>query len=182
MLTTNVTVGNKPFKPLITEAELQTRVRAMGRQITTDYSDRNPVLIGVLKGAAIFLSDLIREVKVPCSMTFMRIKSYSGTQSTGKISKELEFTEDIEGRHVIIVEDIVDTGNTARFLFEELKKHRPATIALATLLFKPMALLYPFKPDYTAFEIGNDFVVGYGLDYDEHGRNLKDIYVMESVS
>jgi len=182
MLTTNVTVGDKTFKPLITEAELQSRVRSLGTQITAEYRDRNPVLIGVLKGAAIFLSDLIREIKAPCSMTFMRIKSYSGTQSTGKISKELEFTEDIEGRHVIIVEDIVDTGNTAQFLFEELEQHRPASVAMATLLFKPKALLHPFKPDYTAFEIGNDFVVGYGLDYNEHGRNLKEIYVLESIS
>ena len=122
------------------------------------------------------MADLIKNISIECELSFVKVSSYSGTQSTGQVKEMIGLTHDIKGRDVIIVEDIVDTGDTAVYLMNELKSKNPSTIRFATILFKPKALRQDFKPDYVGFEIPPDFVVGYGLDYDGLGRNLNDIY------
>lgn len=123
-----------------------------------------------------FASDLIGLFNHPCEVTFIRLKSYQGTDRSGKMKEIQGLTEDIKGRHIVIVEDIIDTGHTMSYLMKMLEEKEPASIKIATLLFKPKALQVDIKPDYVAKEIPNDFIVGYGLDYDGHGRNLRDIY------
>jgi hypoxanthine phosphoribosyltransferase len=178
-----VRVSDKSFTTLISAEKINERVRELADQINRDYAGKSPVLICVLKGATLFMSDLVRNLSIECSITFMKVSSYhGGTASTGKVQRDMQLNENLEGKDVIIVEDIVDTGNTAVFLFSEIGKMKPASVSMATLLFKPAALKHSFKPDYVAFEIGNQFVVGYGLDYNELGRNLPEIYVLANQS
>jgi hypoxanthine phosphoribosyltransferase len=177
---TRVVVSDKQFRTLISRDTIAQRVKELGATITRDFGGKNPILIGVLKGSTIFLSDLARELDFECELTFLRVSSYhGGTGSSGKITRDMFLKEDIRDRHVLVVEDIIDTGKTAVYLFEELGKMKPASLKMATLLYKPAASQHNFKPDYTAFEIGNEFVVGYGLDYKEYGRNLKEIFVLD---
>lgn len=165
------------FEPLIKADAIEKRVKAIGAQLNTDYKDTKPVFIGVLNGSFLFIADLIKQIDIPCEITFTKLASYYGGTKSGKIRDDIDFIMDISGRDVIVIEDIVDTGNTARYLIEKLKVKGPASLKLCSLLLKPASLLGKIDElKYVGFEIANDFVVGYGLDYKEMGRNLKDIY------
>ncbi|MBK9402508.1 MAG: hypoxanthine phosphoribosyltransferase [Bacteroidetes bacterium] len=176
----DVNVHDKTFSPFITADLIQKRVAELGAAIDTDYAGKKPLLIGVLNGSVIFMADLLRHIKSACEIGFIRVSSYHGTESSGKVRNVMGINDDITGRDIIIVEDIVDTGDTAVYLIDEIKKKNPASIKFATILFKPTALRHAIKPDYIGFEIPPAFVVGYGLDYDGLGRNLADIYQLKS--
>lgn len=171
-----VTIKDKTFSISISSDQIQKRIAEIAVQITKDLKDRNPIFISVLKGAFLFSADLLKKVDMDCEISFMRVSSYSGTQSTGNIKSLIGLSEDITGRTVVLLEDIVDTGETVVYLLNELKKNNPAEIKIASLLLKPKALKHDLKIDYVGFEVPNDFLVGYGLDYDGLGRNLEDIY------
>ena len=161
-------------KILLSEQQIQTRIQELGEILTKEYADKNPVIVGVLKGVVVFYADMIRRIQVPCQMDFMWISSYAGTDSTGKMLVRQDVTADIEGRHVLILEDIFDTGNSLEFTVNHLKKQNPASIKICTLLDKPERRRagVTLKADYVGFTIPNAFVVGYGLDYNEKYRNL----------
>ena len=166
-------------KVLISEAEIEAAVARIARQITDDYRDKDPIFVGVLKGCFIFMADLMRHVEVPCAMDFMAVSSYSGTSSTGAVKINKDLGQDIEGRHVIIVEDILDSGVTLSYLKHYLIGRNPASIRIATLLDKPSRRKAEVFADYSCFEVPDAFVVGYGLDYNERYRNLPYIGVLK---
>ena len=171
-------IADLDFEPLIKAEAIEKRIKEIGHQINEDYQHCIPVFVGVLNGSFLFIADLIKQIDIPCEITFTKLASYyGGTTSSLKIRDDIDFSVDIAGREVVIIEDIVDTGNTAHYLLEKLKLKQPASIKLCSLLLKPAALLNPIEElKYVGFEIDNEFVVGYGLDYKEMGRNLKDIY------
>ena len=164
--------GDAPVDVLIPEADLRARVAAMGAEITRDYRDRPLVLIGVLKGSFIFLADLVRAIELPLTVDFIGISSYQGTRSTGVVQITSDLSRPIEGKHVLLVEDIVDTGLTMRYLLDNLATRRPESVRIAALLEKPARAQVKIPIDYRGFVIGDDFVVGYGLDWDGKLRNL----------
>lgn len=166
------------FRIFIEEKEVQRRVAEMGRQITADYRDKNPILIGVLNGAFIFVSDLMREITVPCEIDFLKLSSYGAAKvASGQVHELKRIDADIHGRHVIIVEDIIDTGHSMNFILESLEGFNPASLAVATFLHKAEATVIELNIDYVGFVIPNAFVIGYGLDYGQSGRNLRSIYI-----
>ena len=152
---------------MISEEEIQKKVAEMGKKISEDFRDKDPLFVGVLKGCFIFMADLMRYVDIRCSMDFMAVSSYSGTTSTGAVKINKDLSEDIEGRHIIIVEDILDSGVTLNYLKNFLMVRRPASISIATLMDKPARRKADVYADYSCFEIPDAFVVGYGLDYAE---------------
>ena len=164
---------------LISEEEIEAEVARVGRQITEDFRDKNPIFVGVLKGCFIFMADLMRHVDIKCTMDFMAVSSYSGTSSTGAVKINKDLGQDIEGRHVIIVEDILDSGVTLSYLKHYLLGRKPASITIATLLDKPARRKSDIVADYSCFEVPDAFVVGYGLDYNEHYRNLPYIGILK---
>ncbi|MBQ2960612.1 MAG: hypoxanthine phosphoribosyltransferase [Oscillospiraceae bacterium] len=164
---------------LISEEELQAKVREMGQKISEDFRGKNPLFVGVLKGCFIFMSDLLRNVDIHCTMDFMAVSSYSGTSSTGAVKINKDLNQDIEGRHIIIVEDILDSGVTLSYLKKYLEVRKPASISIATLLDKPARRKADVYADYFCFEVPDAFVVGYGLDYNEVYRNLPYIGVLK---
>lgn len=173
-----MTIDDKTFETFIEYNMIKKRTRLIGIQLNVDYENKVPVFIGVLNGSFLFMADLMKEVEIGCEMAFVKVSSYyGGTKSTGEIMEELSLGMDIKDRDVVIIEDIVDTGKTLSYLLKEFRKKEPATLKVATLLLKPDALETPIEEiEYVGFEIANDFVVGYGLDYKGLGRNLKDIY------
>lgn len=174
-----ILVKDRYFKTFITADEIARRVEELGAKISADLQGRNPLFLAILNGSFVFAADLVRQVTVPFSISFMRVSSYEGMASTGTLREVLGLTEDIEGRTVVIIEDIIDSGLTMRSLVDSLKALRPADLRICTLLTKPGNLQTQLDIDYCAFEIPNDFIVGYGLDYDGFGRGLPEIYVVE---
>ena len=176
-----ITIKDKQFRVLITAEQIQQRVNELSETINRDYRGKTPVMLGILTGAAIFTADLFRRIDEPCELSFIRVSSYhGGMQSSGKVTQIVGLKESIANRHVLIVEDIVDTGETLQYIWKELLSHKPASLKLATALFKPGSLKYNVRPDYIGFEVGSDFLVGYGLDYDGLGRNYNDIYTLKT--
>ena len=173
-----VTIKGKTFKTFITEAEIKQRVKAVAERMNRDMAGKNPLLLAVLNGSFMFAADLMRDITIPCEISFVKLASYQGTTSTGEIKEVIGLNEDIAGRTVIIVEDIVDTGATMKRMIETLGTRNPESIHICTLLLKPDKLRVPLDIAYTAIEIPNDFILGYGLDYDQQGRNLRDIYTL----
>ncbi len=173
-----VKIKDKTFKTSIPEAEILKRVQAVADRINHDMADKNPLLLAVLNGSFVFAADLMRMITVPCEISFVKLASYQGTTSTGKITEVLGINEDITGRTVIIVEDIVESGLTMKRMIETLGTRNPASVHICTLLLKPEKLKVPLDIEYVAMEIPNDFILGYGLDYDQQGRNLRDIYTL----
>ena len=172
-----ITIKDKSFSLSISSDSIQNRIKELAKQINADYKDKRPLFISVLNGAFLFTADLFKQLDIDCEISFLRVSSYEGgVASTGQLRNLLWVNEDIRNRHIILLEDIVDKGDTATFILEELNKQQPADIRIATLLLKPNALKYDIKIDYVGFEIPNDFIVGYGLDYDGLGRNLGNIY------
>ena len=171
-----VKIKDKEFELFLSQEEIEKAIDKVAAKMNEDLADADPLFICILNGAFMFVSDLMKRVNVPSEMTFVKLSSYSGTSSTGKIREIFGLVEDIKGRTVVIIEDIVDTGHTMSKMLDELKNREPKDIKVATLLFKPKALQTDVKLDYVALEIPSDFIVGYGLDYDGYGRNLSDIY------
>lgn len=173
----NISIHHKEFEIFLENETICKRTRLIGIQLNVDYEDRCPIFIGVLNGSFLFMADLLKEVEIDCEVGFIRVASYLGTTSSGEIKETFGLPEDLAGKDVIIVEDIVDTGLTLQYILEKVNAQNPASVNVCSLLFKPTALLSPLKElTYVGFEIPNEFVVGYGLDYDGLGRNLKDIY------
>lgn len=172
-----VQVNNKDFEILLENDAINKRTRLIGIQLNVDYENRCPVFIGVLNGSFLFMADLLKEIDIACEVNFIRVASYHGTESSGQIKETFGLPEDLENRDVILVEDIVDTGLTLHYILEKVYAQKPASVSVCSLLLKPAALKAPIEElKYVGFEIPNEFVVGYGLDYDGLGRNLKDIY------
>ena len=166
---------------LLTEEQIQSKIKELGQILTEEYKDKNPVIVGVLKGVVVFYADMIRHIKTPCQMDFMWISSYRGTSSTGKMLVRQDISADIKGRHVLILEDIFDTGNSLEFTVNHLKSKEPASIKICTFLDKPEGRRpgVTLKADYVGYTIPNKYVVGYGLDYNEHYRNLPYVGILK---
>ena len=173
-----VQIKDKRFKTFISEDEIQQRVKAVADKINHDMEGKKPLLLAVLNGSFVFAADLMRHITIPCEISFVKLASYEGTVSTGKVVEVMGLNEDITGRDVIIVEDIVDTGKTMERMLDTLGTRNPNSLHICTLLLKPEKLKIPLNIEYAAMEIPNDFIVGYGLDYDQEGRNLRDIYTL----
>jgi len=171
-----VTIKDKTFETSISAAEIQEHVKALAERINHDFEGKNPLFLAVLNGSFIFAADLMRELTIPCEISFVKLASYQGITSTGKVHEVLGINEDLTNRHVVIVEDIVDTGRTMKQMVESLGTRNPASVSICTLFVKPEKLQEHLEIKYAAFSIPNDFIVGYGLDYDQQGRNLKEIY------
>ena len=171
-----VKLYDKSFRLYKSESEILSAVRNIAHQINDDYIGKRPLLIPILNGSFMFASDLIKELMLDCEISFIKGSSYSGTSSSGNLTSLIGLNENIEGRHIIILEDIVDTGNTLSKILPGFTAANPASIKIASLLFKPHAIQHDIKIDYVGMEIPNEFIVGYGLDYNGLGRNLRDIY------
>lgn len=173
-----VKVKDKTFKTFIPEEVIQQRIKAVAEKINKDMAGKTPLFLAVLNGSFVFAADLMRYITIPCEISFVKLASYQGTVSTGEIKEVIGINEDLEGRTVIILEDIVDTGFTMKRMLETLGTRGPESLHICTLLLKPGKLQVPLNIEYAAIEIPNDFIVGYGLDYDQQGRNLRDIYTL----
>lgn len=173
-----ITVRDKDFRVYISADDIHREVKNVADKLTTDYKDSTPYFLGVLNGSFMFTSDLLKEYTNPCEIGFIKAKSYEGMESTGKVTFTGMESIDIEGRDVIIVEDIVDTGNTLKALHEFLGNYKPKSLKICTLLFKREAYKHNLPIDYVCFETENKFLLGYGLDYDGLGRNLPEVYIL----
>ncbi|MCQ2252616.1 MAG: hypoxanthine phosphoribosyltransferase [Bacteroidales bacterium] len=173
-----ITVKDKQFAESISADEIQQNVKRIADQINRDYQGKEIQFIGVLNGSFMFAADLLKHITIPCNICFIKVSSYEGTVSTGKVKQLIGLNSDIAGKDVIIIEDIVDTGLTMRDVLGQLREKNPASLRLATLIFKPESFRESYKVDYVGFNIPNDFIVGYGLDYDGYGRNLPEIYTV----
>jgi hypoxanthine phosphoribosyltransferase len=171
-----IKVKDKDFEISIDASVIAAAVQKMAIEINRDYEGKNPLFLAILNGSFIFAADLIRKITIPCQISFVKLASYSGTTSTEDVKELIGLNEEITGRHLVIVEDIVDTGITLEKLLKDLEKFEPASVRLACLTFKEKAFKKSFRIDYLGITIPNEFVVGYGLDYDGYGRNLSDIY------
>ncbi|WP_143962416.1 hypoxanthine phosphoribosyltransferase [Litoribacter populi] len=174
-----VEVKDKQFVPYLSEAELSQRIATLGAKINKDFQGKEPILLGILNGAFMFISDLAKAIEIPVEIQFIKVASYEATSSTGEVKNLIGLNVDLEGREVIVVEDIVDTGLSMKYILGLIADRNPSKVSIATLLLKPEALKEPLEIDYVGFEIPNKFVVGYGLDYDGFGRNLKEIYQLK---
>lgn len=173
-----VQLHDKTFRPFISKEKIDGAIKQLAATIQKDYSGRKPLFVGVLNGSFLFIADLVREFSGDCEVSFVKLASYEGTNTTGIVNELIGLNEDVSGRDIIIVEDIVDSGNTIVKLVEMFSEKNPNSLKIASLLFKPKAYKKDIPIDYVAIEVGNEFLVGYGLDYDGLGRNLKDIYII----
>ena len=173
-----VKIKDKTFRTFIPEDQIAERVKAVAERINKDLADKNPLFLAVLNGSFIFAADLMRYITIPCEISFVKLASYQGTTSTGVIKEVIGLNEELAGRTVVMLEDIVDTGFTIKRMIETLGTRGPESVHVCTLLLKPGKLQVPLNVEYVAMEIPNDFIVGYGLDYDQQGRNLRDIYTL----
>lgn len=174
-----VTLHDKSFELFISEQQIHEAVSVLSKKINTDYAGKNPLFLGILNGSFLFAADLFRQINGNPEISFLKMASYDGTATTGKINELIGLNEDISNRHVIVIEDIVDTGITLEKIINDLQTKKPESIAIATLLFKPAAYQKSIPVNYVGLEVANDFLVGYGLDYDGLGRNLKEIYKLK---
>ena len=173
-----VSVHDKQFEPYISKEQIQARVEELGAEISKDYAGEKPLIIAILNGSFIFAADLFRSLTIEAEISFIKLASYKGTTSTGNVVTAIGMEEKLSGRHVIILEDIIDTGKTLHSFLPEITQRSPASVKIATFLSKPEALVYDVHADYVGFEIPDNFVVGYGLDYDGLGRNLPELYTL----
>ena len=174
-----IQVLDKQFEPYITAAEISEQIAKLGRQLNADYEGKKPLFIAILNGSFMFASDLFKELEIDAEICFIKLASYKGTKSTGNVITSIGLDMPLQGRHVVIVEDIVDTGKTLNEFLPQLTNQQPASMKIAALLHKPDALKYPITIDYLGFSVPNKFLLGYGLDYDGLGRNLKEIYQLK---
>ena len=174
----SIQIKDKRFTISITEEQILKEVDRVAQEINRDLKEKNPLFLSVLNGSFMFTADLMKRINIPCEISFVKLASYQGISSTGKITEVIGINEDISGRCVVIVEDIVDTGFTMQRLLETLGTRNPKEIHIASLLVKPEKLQVPLNIEYAAMNIPNDFIVGYGLDYAGLGRNYKDIYTV----
>lgn len=173
-----VKIKDKTFQTSITEEEIRQRVKVLGQRLSKDLEGKNPLFLSVLNGAFMFTADLLREMTIPCEVSFVKLASYEGTTSTGKVKEVIGINENLTGRTVVIVEDIVESGKTMSRMIETLGTRNPASIHICSLFVKPEKLEVDLNIEYSAFEIPNAFIVGYGLDYDQQGRQLKEVYAL----
>lgn len=174
-----IQLHDKQFKPFINHDSIQHSIQKIAESINQEYQGKTPILIGILNGSILFFSDLLQKLTINCEIDFIRVSSYEGTETTGNVKQILGLNKNITNRDIIIIEDIIDTGITIDNLVHQLSKKNPSSLKIATLLFKPAAYQKSTNINFVGFEVGNEFLVGYGLDYDEIGRNLKDIYVIK---
>ncbi len=174
-----VKIKDKTFETSISEEEIKQRVKELAQRLSKDLEGKNPLMLAVLNGSFIFAADLMREMTIPCEISFVKLASYQGTTSTGKIKEVIGINEDLSGRTIVIVEDIVESGKTMKRMVETLGTRNPASIHICSLFVKPEKLEVDLDIEYAAFSIPNAFIVGYGLDYDQQGRHLKDIYSLK---
>lgn len=175
-----VECNNEIFKVYLTQEQLEERISELGTELSREYEGKHPIFIGVLNGAYIFLSDLMRHVRIPCEVDFLKLSSYGDEKvSSGQVTELKDIDADIKDRHVILVEDIVDTGLSMKFIVNKLRKKNPKSIATVTLLHKAEATHHDVQLDYVGFKIPTLFVLGYGLDYAQEGRNLAQIYILD---
>lgn len=173
-----LTILDKTFVLSIPAAHIQAAVTTIAQRMNADFPGQNPLFLIILNGSFIFAADLVKQITIPCEMTFLKVASYQGTTSTGTIKEVLGLDATLKDRVVIIVEDIVDTGHTLDYIIQQVQQHQPRSIKVATLLYKPDAVQKVVPLDYVGLEIPNDFIVGYGLDYNGYGRNSADIFVL----
>jgi hypoxanthine phosphoribosyltransferase len=174
-----IKIKDKDFVPFINKQDIEDRIQLLGKELAQAHDGENPILLGILNGSFMFLSDLAKNIPIPAEFSFVKFSSYEGESSTGNIKELLGLEKELTGRTVIIVEDIIDTGLTMTKLLEKLQLLHPKKVFVCTLLLKPEALLHDIRVDYVGFKIPNKFVVGYGLDYDGFGRNLPEIYQLK---
>jgi hypoxanthine phosphoribosyltransferase len=175
----SVTIHGLKFMLLISSRKIQDAIAVIAKKIDRDFKNQNPLFLAVLNGSFLFAADLLKKIKIECEISFIKVSSYSGTSSTGKINTLIGVNENLHKRPVIILEDIVDSGNTLEAVMREIKKHNPDTVRIATLFFKPEAYRKKIVLDYVGIKVPDKFLVGYGLDYNGQGRNLKDIYALK---
>lgn len=172
----NITVHNKTFTPYITAQQISEQINKLAAELNSDYADKKPLFIAILNGSFMFASDLFKELTIEAEICFIKLASYKGTKSTGNVITSIGLDEPLTDRHVVIIEDIVDTGKTLHEFLPQLFNQQPASLKIAALLHKPEALKYPIKIDYLGFNVPNKFLLGYGLDFDGLGRNLREIF------
>lgn len=174
-----VKIKEKSFVVMMLESEILSKIDVVAERLNEEYRDKNPLFLAVLNGSFMFASDLMKRIEVPCEISFVKLSSYQGTMTTGKVKEVIGINEDLTGRHVVIVEDIVESGLTMKQMIESLGTRNPASIEICSLFVKPHKLQVPLDIKYGVMEIGDAFILGYGLDYDQQGRNLRDLYVIE---
>ncbi len=172
---------DKEFVPYLSEQQIQEKITILAAQLNKDYAGKKPIFLSILNGSFLFTADLFKQITIEAEVSFIKLASYKGTSSTGNVITAIGLDANVNGRDVIILEDIIDTGKTLHHYLPELASHQPASIKIAVLLNKTEALAFPVKVDYTCFDIPNKFVVGYGLDYDGLGRNNKEIYQLKEA-
>lgn len=171
-----IEVNHKKFEPYISADQIRERIKSLATQINLDYKGKRPIFIAILNGSFMFASDLFKEINIDAEICFIKLASYKGTRSTGNVITSIGLDEPLKDRHVVIIEDIVDTGNTLHIFLPQLYNQQPASLKIAALLHKPKALKYPVHIDYLGFSVPNSFLLGFGLDFDGLGRNLAEIY------
>lgn len=174
----NLKVLDKEFVISLPSEKIQSRIAEMADELCLDYQGKKPIFLGILNGSFMFASDLFKRISIDAQITFLKLASYQGTTSTGNVKQLIGLNQDIQNQHIIILEDIVDTGETLDTIMRQLSGYQPASIKIATLLLKPDSYKKEIPIDYIGFEIPNEFIVGYGLDYDGFGRNTEDIYTL----